>query len=132
MALEVGLDGKATMQVGPADTAVAFGSGDVDVLATPRVVALCEEAAVAAAAGHLDEGSTTVGTRVSLDHLAPTPMGGRVEATATLERVDGRTLEFSIAAADEAGQIASGLHVRVVVGREKFQTAATDRLIDSP
>ncbi|HVL80606.1 MAG TPA: hotdog domain-containing protein [Actinomycetota bacterium] len=125
--MEVGSTGRASLQVDQGDTAVTFGSGDVDVLATPRLVALCEEAAVAAVAGHLEANRTTVGTRITLDHLAPTPVGGSVEATATLERVDGRTLEFSIRATDAQGAIATGSHVRVVVDRQRFEDAAASR-----
>jgi predicted thioesterase len=93
---EAGLKGLATMTVGEADTAVAMGSGTVHVLATPRVVALVEQATCAALAGHLDEGCTTVGMRVQLDHLHPTPVGGLVNAEAVLEKVEGRRLTFTV------------------------------------
>ncbi|MDH3753548.1 MAG: thioesterase [Acidimicrobiia bacterium] len=107
-------------QVTDADLAVAFRSGDVPVLATPRVLALCEEATVAAIAGHLEDGTTTVGMRVQLDHLAPTGVGSTVTAEATVDKVEGRRLTFTVAAADERGAIAAGRVIRVVVDIDRF------------
>ena len=105
--------------VTPADTALALGSGDVEVLATPRLLAWCEAATVAALA--LPPGRTSVGTRVSLDHLAPTPVGGSVTVTATLEHEDGRLVRFSVAASDGLGRlVATGEVTRVVVDRARF------------
>lgn len=106
-----------------ADTAVALGSGDVDVLGTPRVVALCEEAAVAALAGLLPEGSTTVGTSIALDHLAATPVGGSVVASATVTGVDGRMVAFSVSVVDGDTVAARGVHTRAVVNRERFDAS---------
>jgi fluoroacetyl-CoA thioesterase len=109
--------------VTPHDTALALGSGDVDVLATPRLLAWCEAATVAALAGAqaLSEDRTSVGTRVRLDHLAATPVGGSVEVTATLEHRDGRLLRFGVAATDRSGRVvATGEIFRVVVEREAF------------
>ncbi len=84
------------LEVGADDTALAFHSGDVPVLATPRLIALCEEASLEAIAGMLPEDSTTVGMRVQLDHLAPTAVGHSVSAEATLERIEGRRLTFTV------------------------------------
>lgn len=114
-------------QVTDADTAVALGSGDVDVLGTPKVCALCEQAAVAAVAGELETGETTVGTRLDVEHLAPTPVGGRVTARAELVSVDGRTLAFTVEVADGAGEVARGTHTRMVVDRERFARGASAR-----
>ena len=75
MTLEPGLEAAFRYTVTEADTAAAVGSGDMPVLATPRVLALAERATVAAVAGALEAGATTVGTRVELDHLAPSPVG---------------------------------------------------------
>src|SRR5215213_7681131 len=97
------------------DTAVAVGSGDVLVLATPRLIALCERAACAAVSGHLSPGSTTVGMRVQLDHLHPTGVGGEVEAEAVLEKVEGRRLTFTVSASDRKGVVAAGKVTRVLV-----------------
>jgi len=113
--------------VEPPDTALSVGSGDVPVLATPRVVALCEEAAVKAIKEFLEPAQTTVGTRIVIDHLAPTTVGRRVRAHATLEHTDGKTLSFVVEASDGAGVIARGTHTRVVVDRERFVRGARDR-----
>ena len=95
-------------------------SGTVDVLATPRVVALCEEAAVAAREGPLPAGHTTVGMRVQLDHLQPTPVGATVEAEAVLEKVEGRRLTFTVSASDARGLVAAGKVTRVLVELDRF------------
>jgi predicted thioesterase len=108
-------------------TAEEMGSGDVSVLATPAVVALVERVAVAAVAGALEPGSTTVGARIELDHLAPTPVGALVSATVRLESVDGRKLQFGFEVSDPGGVVARGRHLRVLVGREAFLDAARVR-----
>jgi len=108
------------MVVTDVDTALAFRSGDVPVLATPRVVGLAEEATVRAIAEALDEGQTTVGFRVQLDHLAPTPLGGEVVAEATLEAVESRRLTFRVSVNDGRGLVAAGRITRVVVDRDRF------------
>lgn len=120
MPIAPGASAEAELVVTDADTAVAAGSGDVPVLATPRLIALCEEATVAAVTADLPEGMTTVGARVDFEHLAPTAIGSRVRARAVLTRVEGRTLTFSIEAADDAGAIGRGMVVRVAVDRERF------------
>jgi fluoroacetyl-CoA thioesterase len=125
--MQEGLEATVEVAVGEADTARSIGSGDVDVLATPRIVALCEEAAVAAIASSLDAGQTSVGTRVVLDHVAPTVVGRSARATARLEHVDGKTLSFAIEVSDDAGVVARGTHTRVVVDRERFVRNANDR-----
>jgi predicted thioesterase len=118
--VHLGLTAKITLVVAPDDTAVAARSGDVDVLSTPRIVALCEEAAVAAVAGQLGEGETTVSMRVQLDHLAPSAVGSAVTASAKLEKVEGRRLKFSVSVTDARGLVAAGKVTRVVVERDRF------------
>jgi len=114
--------------VSEAMTADRVGSGDVRVLATPAALALVERAAVASLAGRLPDGATTVGASVELAHLAPTPVGAEVVARAHLDRVEGgRRLTFSFSVSDQAGEIAHGTHVRVVVDRRRFADAATAR-----
>ncbi|HVF32145.1 MAG TPA: hotdog domain-containing protein [Acidimicrobiales bacterium] len=108
------------LQVTPADTAVSLRSGDVDVLATPRVLALCEEVCCLAVTGTLDPGTTTVGMRAQLDHVAPVRVGSTVRAEATLEKIEGRRLVFSVTVGDEAGLVAAGKITRVVVRRDEF------------
>ena len=115
-----GLVGVAKLEVADEDTAVAMHSGDVAVLATPRVVALAEEAACAAMVGHLTKGTTTVGMRIQLDHLSPSSVGSHVRAEATLETVEGRRLTFKVSVEDERGLIAAGKVTRVVVEIDRF------------
>ena len=112
--------GIATMVVGDDDTSVAMHSGEVPVLATPRVVALCEEAAVLATRGALPAGHTTVGMRVQIDHLHPTAVGQAVEAEAILDKIEGRRLVFTVSASDAKGLVAAGKVTRVVVDIDKF------------
>jgi predicted thioesterase len=112
--------------VGDDDTAASIGSGDVDVLATPRLLALAEAATVAAVAPTLEPGRTTVGTRIELEHLIPTPVGARVAVRATVTAVDGRLLQFEVVAEHPADGrvVAHGAVTRVVVDRERFASRA--------
>ena len=125
MSIEVGLRGEAQLIVGEADTAIALGSGSVPVLGTPRVVALCEQAAIAAIADRLDDGNTTVGMRVQIDHLQPTAVGKTVSAEAVLERIEGRRLTFTVSVHDPRGLIAAGKVTRVVINAQRFMERAT-------
>lgn len=102
-------------------TAAALGSGLVAGLATPAMIALMERAAVSAVADALEEGQSTVGTRVDIAHLAPTPIGARVVVRARLDQVDGRRLLFSVEAEDEAGPIGAGSHERAVILLASFE-----------
>jgi len=127
MPLQPGLRAAFDYTVTEADTAAAQGSGDVPVLGTPRVLALAERATVEAVAGALDQGATTVGVHVDLDHLAATPVGATVRVAALLEEVDGRRLEFAVRVDDGGRAAATGRVTRVVVDREAFVRAARDR-----
>ncbi len=118
--LEVGARGVVELRVTAADTALAMRSGTVEVLATPRVVALVEEASVLALDGQLAEGETTVGTRVQLDHLAPSAVGATVVAEAHLDKVEGRRLTFTVSVNDARGLVAVGKVARVIVDRQRF------------
>lgn len=122
--IEVGTRGTATLVVTAADTAVAMGSGSVDVLATPRVVALCEQATCAALAAHQPEGWSSVGVRVELDHVRATPVGRAVSAEAVLAEVDGRRLMFTVTATDDKGPIAAGRVTRATVEVQRFMEKA--------
>ena len=112
--------GDAKLVVTDADTARALGSGSVDVLGSPRLVALCEEACCKALENSLDEGTTSVGMRIQFDHLQPTPVGVEVVAEAVLEKIDGRRLKFTVSASDPGGLVAAGKITRVVVDLERF------------
>ena len=120
MALVPGLEAAFRYTVTGADTAAAVGSGEVPVLATPLVLALAERATVAAVAGALEAGATTVGTRVELDHLAPSPVGAEVAVHAVLERVEGRRLQFAVRLDEGDRPVARGLVTRVVVDAAAF------------
>lgn len=120
MELVPGLSATVELTVTEADTAVALRSGDVPVLATPRVVALVEEATVAAVAPALNPGLTTVGRSVLFDHLAATPVGATVVARAELATVDGRRLVFNVSVHQGQTLAAGGVVTRVVVDRDRF------------
>lgn len=124
MPVEPGLTASVELIVGDVDTAVALRSGDVHVLATPRVVALCEEASVAALLGQLPTGQTSVGHTVQLDHVAPSKVGASVTAEATLQKVNGRRLTFTVSVSDRNGLVAAGIVTRVVVDVERFLETA--------
>jgi fluoroacetyl-CoA thioesterase len=107
------------------DTAAALGSGSLAVLGTPRLLAWCEAATCAAVQADLDGGSTSVGTRVSLEHLAASPVGQEVEVTASRTHVDGRLHKFTVAARHVGGRtdqkvVGSGEVTRIVVDEERF------------
>lgn len=120
MSLQAGLTATISITVKEADTATALGSGEVPVLGTPRVIALAEEASVKAVAGELDDDCTSVGASVQLNHLAPTPIGMKVEAEATLAKIEGRRLTFVVRVTDERGLVAAGKITRAVVRRDRF------------
>jgi predicted thioesterase len=122
--VKIGACAKVELVVTSADTAKALRSGEVPVLGTPRVVALAEEAAVAALAGQLSLNETSVGTRVELAHLAPVLVGSKVRAVATLEKAEGRRLIFNVAVNDDAGLVAAGKITRIVVDTDQFMERA--------
>ncbi|MEU5528125.1 hotdog domain-containing protein [Micromonospora chersina] len=118
--LAPGLTARVELTVTETDTAQAVGSGDVPVLGTPRVLALAEAATVAATATRLPSGSTTVGTRVELEHRAATPVGRTVAARAELVKVDGRRLTFEVIVTDGNEVVATGRVERALVDRQRF------------
>jgi fluoroacetyl-CoA thioesterase len=120
MSIGPGSSASVSLVVEDHDTAIALGSGDVPVLATPRLIALAEQASIEAIAGALPAGKTSVGYEVQLAHLAPTPVGGKVTADATLEAVEGRRLTFRVSVNDARGLVAAGRVTRVVVDRDRF------------
>ena len=100
--------------------AVTMGSGDLEVFATPAMVALMENAAMNAVAKALPQGATTVGAEINTTHVKPSAIGVKVRATATLTAVEGRKLTFDVEACDEVGTIGKGAHVRYIVDKERF------------
>ena len=127
MMIDIGLSEVVSVTVTVEDTAVALGSGDVPVLGTPRVVALCEQASVAVLSGLLPQGSTSVGTSFSLDHIAASGVGANVTAKATVTGVEGRKVEFDVELVDGAKIAATGTHIRFIVNRTRFE-----RSVESP
>ena len=118
--MEVGLKYESVVTVSDANSAKTLGSGDMDVFATPAMVALMENAAMKAVAAHLSEGSATVGTQMNTSHIKASPLGATITASAELTEVEGRKLTFAVKAWDEKGVIGEGVHTRFVVDRERF------------
>ena len=118
----IGLKGEARLLVGEADTALALGSGDVEVLGTPRLVGLFEQATVEALNGILEPGQSSVGMRVQVDHLQPTPIGAEIVVEANLEKIEGRRITFTVTASDSGGLAAAGKVTRVIVDVDRFMS----------
>ena len=120
MELKKGLSSQSSLTVSPGNTAAAMGSGDLDVFATPAMVALMENAAMKAVADALPEGSTTVGAEMNVTHIKPSGLGAEIVATAVLTGVEGRKLTFNVGARDAEGMIGEGIHIRYAVDRRRF------------
>jgi len=119
--IEIGTTDERTWTVGHEHLASAFGSGLVNVLATPVLVGFCEETARRMVEPHLPPGQKTVGTSIRLDHLAATPPGMRVTLRATLVEIDRRRLRFEIEARDELELVARATHERYVIDADRFE-----------
>lgn len=96
-------------------TAKRIGTAGARILSTPNMLALMETAALELAKSYLDEGMTTVGAEAHIRHLAPTPVGMKVTATATLRSIERRKLWFDIVVTDEKGKCGEGSHLRIMV-----------------
>jgi predicted thioesterase len=116
----VGRTAIATTTVTGQNTAKAVGSGSLDVYATPMMVALMERAACECLADALEPEQTSVGISVDIGHTAASPIGADITATATVVGIDGRKIEFEVAANDSKGEIGRGKHTRVIVDGERF------------
>lgn len=130
--LRPGLVGEARTIVGGSNLASAYGSGAIDVFATPALVALVENAALLAVQPMLEPGTITVGTRVDIRHLAATPPGVEVQARAELIEVDGRRLVFRVEAADPVEQVGDGTHERMIVDAARLLLRARTKAPASP
>ena len=106
------------------DTAIFMKSGSLKVLATPKLICFVEEASATLAEKFLPNEYTSVGTKINVNHTAPSPIGAKVHVEVELVEVDGRKLIFKVAASDEVGEIFNGTHERFIVNREKFQAKA--------
>ncbi|AOY75752.1 thioesterase family protein [Clostridium formicaceticum] len=126
--LKVGMSYKAELQVELKDTAVSLGSGSVKVLATPRMIALMENAALNAVDADLPEGYSTVGTHLDAKHMAATPIGMKVYAEAELVKIEGKKLTFNVVAYDEKDKIGEGTHTRYVIAVDSFIEKTNQKL----
>ena len=129
--IEVGTTNQRSWTVGCEHLASAFGSGLVEVLATPVLVGFCEECARTMVDPHLPLGRKTVGTSIRLDHLAATPLGMRVTVTATLVEIDGRRLRFKIDARDEVEPVGRAAHERFVIDSDRFEKRIREKTKDA-
>ena len=125
--LPAGLTGTAELVVGEQHTAPRVGSGRIRVLATPVMINLIEAAALAAVEQSLPENHQSLGTHLDITHVAATPVGMRVRATAEVIRVEGRTIYLKVKAEDEQELIGEGTHERVVVNLERFDKRVQDK-----
>lgn len=122
--LTTGIRGEQTQLVTPENTARALGSGTLEVFATPALVALAEKTCWQSVAPFLEPGSGTVGTRLELEHTAPTPVGMAVTCESELTAAEGRKLVFRVTLRDEKGPVGGGTHERFVVNDAKFAAKA--------
>lgn len=125
--LQKGLSCTVHVSVNPQNTALYIGSGELDVFATPAMIAAMENAAMQAVAPELPAGSTTVGAEISASHLKPSFIGSVVSVTAVLAEVDGRKLTFNLSAADADTLVGEGTHVRYIVDSERFMAKAAKK-----
>ena len=122
--LTVGIHGEQSQLVTNENTAKTMGSGTLDVFATPALVALAEKTCWMSVADALGEGNGSVGTKLELEHTAPTPVGMTVTCHSELVAVEGRKLTFKVTLADEKGPVGGGTHERFVIFEEKFAAKA--------
>ncbi len=125
--MENGIKNSIEMLVSADKSAAAMKSGELNVFATPAMIALIEETAWRSVAPYLEKGMGTVGTNLNIKHLSPTPIGMKVRCETELTESDGRKLVFSAKVYDEKGLIGEGSHERFIVNSEKFQTKADNK-----
>ena len=128
MSVTVGMKGRAEAVVSGDNTAQTAGSGTLPVFATPWMCALMEQAAWTAVAPGLNEGESTVGTKLDISHLSASPVGIKVWAESEVTLVDGKRMEFKVAAYDEKGLIGEGTHERFIVTDERFLAKTARKL----
>lgn len=126
--LEAGIKNSKTIVVSEEQSAKQVGSGLLNVFATPSMIALMEATSYESVIPFLEEGSGTVGTSISIKHVAATPIGMKVRCDSELLKVDGRILTFSVKAYDEAGLIGEGEHERCIIYNDRFQQKADAKL----
>lgn len=120
MTIPIGTSHTTTAVVTPENTAAALGSGQLEVFSTPSMIALMEQAASQALLPYLEQGQSSVGTVVNIQHTKASPLGMEVTATATVIQVDRRKVEFTVTATTPAGEIGKGLHTRFIIDLDSF------------
>lgn len=125
--LETGIKFSKSETVTEKNTAASLGSGMLPVYATPAMILLLEATCAEAVAPHLEEGMTTVGTKLDVEHISATPVGLDVTANCELVEIDRRRLVFTVEIFDKAGLIGKGKHERFIVASEKFMTKANEK-----
>lgn len=125
--LKVGMTGEASVIVNASNTALKFGSGAVNVYATPAMIGLMENASINAVDRHLPEGYATVGTKIEIKHMAATPIGMKVMANAEVIEIDGLKIKFKVEAFDEKEKIGEGKHNRYIVKLSDFSRKAESK-----
>lgn len=125
--LEKGMTGSLECIVTEEKTAKRMGSGELDVYATPAMIALMEETAYKSVSAELEEGMGSVGTLMNVKHVAASPVGMKITCKSELIEVDGRKLVFRVEAFDEEGLIGEGVHERFIIQNEKFQKKADSK-----
>jgi fluoroacetyl-CoA thioesterase len=118
--LTTGILGSKKLEVSAGNTAIAYGSGTVEVFATPAMIALMEQTAMESVASLLPEGFITVGTEVSVKHFSATLPGKVVTCSTRLVLYEGNKLQFDVEASDESGLIGKGTHTRYIIDKQKF------------
>ncbi len=126
--LEVGIRNTKTITCEKEQTALAMGSGTLEVFATPAMIALMEACAAQSVEELLEEGQTTVGTSLDIDHLSASPLGATIRCESVLEEIDNRKLTFSVSAFDNGGLIGKGIHSRFIVESERFFNKAQKKI----
>lgn len=126
--IQTGLQGHQEFIVRETDSAKAFRSGSLNVLATPILIASAEETCADLVQPLLDEGMGTVGTRVDIRHLAPTPIGMKYQCRCELTAIEGRVLRFHVVLSDERELIGEGTHERVIINEERFYNKTQKKL----
>ena len=127
MSVTVGLKGRAEAVVNDSNTAQAACSGALPVFGTPFMCALMEEASWKSIASCLEEGQSTVGTRLNVSHDSATPVGMKVWAESEVIEVDGKRLVLKVSAYDEKGLIGQGTHERFIITNDRFLAKAAQK-----
>lgn len=125
--LKVGMAGEASVIVNASNTAIKFGSGAVNVYATPAMIGLMENASINAVDRHLPEGYATVGTKIEIKHMAATPIGMKVMANSEVIEIDGLKIKFKVEAFDEKEKIGEGTHNRYIIKLSDFLRKAESK-----